>query len=167
MSASPRWLAVRMCCVFVLDLMPNLLSNNDCTGSESEWQKKGKGKEKWALTPHRYSSAGSQQEPYVAAVWFWQFVNVVSETCHSPWFIMACCSLSGTGAYMKSVPAIGDRRYMCTLVIAVARCWNACLLFSNKRIRTQFTTLLAQRPESKSITSWACLKMKSSHWCSS
>lgn len=41
MSESLWWLAVRMCSVFVLDLMPNLLSNNDCTGFVSE-EKSGK-----------------------------------------------------------------------------------------------------------------------------
>lgn len=30
-----------MCCLFVLDLMPNLLSNNDCIGSVSEEGKSG------------------------------------------------------------------------------------------------------------------------------
>lgn len=103
MSASPWWLAVRMCCIFVLDLMPNLLSNNDCTDSVSD-EKKSKGIE-WALIPPCYRGTGSQQELYDAAVWFWHFLNVVSETCQSLWFNMACCCSWSPGAYMKLVPA--------------------------------------------------------------
>lgn len=120
MSASPWWLAVRMYCVFVLDLMPNLLSNNDCTGSDSDG--KGKGMEEWALIPHCYSGTGSQQEPYEAAVWFWHFVNVVSETCQSPWFNMACCCSSSPGAYIKSVPAWGDVQYVCVHSLLILLC---------------------------------------------
>lgn len=118
MSASLWWLAVRMCCVFVLDLMPNLLSNNDCTGSVSD--EKSKAKEEWALIPHCYSGTGSQQEPYEAAVRFWHFANVVSETCQSPWFNMAGCCSSSPGAYIRSVPVRGDVHYVCTFIIDFA-----------------------------------------------
>lgn len=115
MSASLWWLAVRMCCVFVLDLMPNLLSNNDCTGFVSE-EKSGKKPREGALIPHCYRGTVSQQEPYEALVWFWDFVNV-SETCQSPWFIMACCCLRSPGAYLKRVPERGDRQYVRTYVL--------------------------------------------------
>lgn len=118
MSASLWWLAVRMCCVFVLDLMPNLLSNNDCTGFVSE-EKSGKKTEEWALIPHSYRGTVSQQEPYEAVVWFWDF-GIVSETCQSPWFIMACCCLWSPVAYIKRVPDRGDRQYVRTFIIDFA-----------------------------------------------
>lgn len=67
MSASLWWLAVRMCCVFVLDLMPSCLSNKDC---KALWRIKA-----WTLIPGCYRGTLSQQESYEAAVWFGDFVN--------------------------------------------------------------------------------------------
>lgn len=164
MSASPRWLAVRMCCVFVLDLMPNLLSNNDCTGSVSD--EKSKGKEEWALIPHYYSRTGSQQELYV---WFWHFLNVVSETCQSPWFNMACCCSSSPGAYIKSVPVRGDLQYVSVYIPYWFCCVeiHVCLFEINtckETMRYTFRVIDTRGPEGNPI-SGARLKMEPSLWC--
>lgn len=109
MSASLRWLAVSMSCVFVLYLIPNLLSNNDCNGFVSEKSNKTK-KERVAVIPHCYGGILSQLEPYEAAVGFWNFTNVLSETCQSPWFKMARRCLWNLGAYVRRTPESGDPR---------------------------------------------------------
>lgn len=100
---SLQWLAVRMCCAFVLDLMPHL-SYNGCTGwrGKRKWMERRAGLHSLLLRWHSLS----QQEPYEAAVWLWHFVNVSSEICQSPWFNVACCSSSSSGAYIKSVTGI-------------------------------------------------------------
>ena len=53
-------------------------------------------------------------------VWFWHFVNVVSETCQSPWFNTACCCSWSPGAYIMRVPVRGDWQYVCTFIIDFA-----------------------------------------------
>lgn len=66
-SASLWWLAVRMCRIFVLDLMPSCLSNKDCKAL-----RRIKG---WTLIPGCYRGTLSQQEWYEAVVSFGDFVN--------------------------------------------------------------------------------------------
>lgn len=66
-SASLWWLAVRMCRIFVLDLMPSSLSNKDCKAL-----RRIKG---WTLIPGCYRGTLSQQEWYEAVVSFGDFVN--------------------------------------------------------------------------------------------
>lgn len=65
MSASLWWLG--MWRVFVLDLMPSCLSNNDC---KALWRIK-----EWTLIPSCYRGTLPQQESYEAAVWFEDFLN--------------------------------------------------------------------------------------------
>lgn len=58
-----------MSCVFVLHLIPNLLSNNDCKGFVSGKSNKTK-KERVAVVPRCYGGIPSQLEPYEATAGF-------------------------------------------------------------------------------------------------
>lgn len=138
MSASLRWLAVSMCCVFVLYLIPNLLSNNDCKGFVSEKSsktKKGKsGRHPSLLRRHPFPAG---------ALWsygrFWNFMNVLSETCQSPWFKMARRCLWNPGAYVRHTPESGDPRrvYLHYWFFAVMKSMFVRLKWT--RVSRQFT----------------------------
>lgn len=97
-------------------------------------------------------------------VWFWDFVNV-SETCQSPWFIMACCCLRCPGAYIERVPERGDRQYVRTYVLKSMFTYLKWTCVSRQFTDTFSTLLTAIAAEQSNHKMRVRLKKEPSRWC--